>query len=326
MAQYTTILAEEYNAMRRTMGKILGPSAAQNRYGYNTSLSVSSDVAVHQLIKKDEWENLKADINTARWWQTGAVPSITSPVKGDTITWANVVTYQNAVNAADGDAYTQVKYAVPAKFGYDYPFLTQTYVDASFSAPWGGNADSHPSGYVEKRYQGRYTFSSKEELIAYFNLGAYLVPSIVCTGTGTTTKDSSYIYVINAINGIAITWNTWWNSMGGSSNTSGSYVISATTQGVSTYSPYNVSSRHIEASATFTWNGNNIIDIFYNIKDYDVNYTTDGVTPAIQINYATRGSLFAFTPNASTLPSGTPGSAITKSSPTFSAPQGSYWY
>jgi hypothetical protein len=80
MAQYTTILAEEYNSLKRTMAKILGPATAQNRYGYNTSLLTSSDVAGGQLIKKDEWLTLQADINTARFYQARTIPTLSVPV------------------------------------------------------------------------------------------------------------------------------------------------------------------------------------------------------------------------------------------------------
>lgn len=325
MAQYTTVLAEEYNSLKRTMAKILGPATAQNRYGYNTSLLTSSDVSGGQTIKKDEWLTLQADINTARVYQTYTVPTLSVPVKGDNIAWANVVSYQNAVSAAETDAYNQVVYVDTSGKYYSYPNLGSTNTGSqSFAAGWGGT-----SGSTVKNYSARISWGSKAELIAFFNLGGRVWESFYATGAGTTTKDSAFNYITTALSGITIDWGRWWSYMGGSADTPSTYSLSATTYNNATYSPYNSASRYMNGTLNYSWNGSSIIDVTLTVVDHDTSTTSDGVTPAVTINYGATMLLTARYPSGvapSSIVTGASGSAITKTAPTFSAPQGTYWY
>jgi hypothetical protein len=327
MAQYTTILAEEYNSLKRTMAKILGPATAQNRYGYNTSLLTSSDVSGGQLIKKDEWITLKADINTARFYQARTLPTVTVPVKGDTIYWADVVTYQNAVSTAETAAYNQTTYTEPGKYSTTYVHLGSTQGGDGFSGPWGGGTDGVR---VLKRYHSRVTWGSTAELIAFFNLGGYVFPSIYATGTGTTTKDSAVNYICTVIGGISINWTTWWNSLGGAANTGNiAYTVTATTTGNATYSPYNTSGRQIEGAVSYYWNGSNTIEIYASVADFDTSANPTWGTPAVPIHYGVTAITVARYPNGpapSSVYSGASGSAIAKTAPTISSPEGTYWY
>lgn len=326
MAQYTTVLAEEYNSLKRTMAKILGPATSQSRYGYNTSLLTSSDVSRGQTIKKDEWLTLQADINTARVYQTYTVPTLSVPVKGDNIAWANVVSYQNAVSAAETDAYNQVVYIDTSGKFYSYPNLGSTDTGSqTFAAGWGGS-----SGNTVKTYSARISWGSREELIAFFNLGGRIWESFYVTGAGTTTKDSAFNYIVTALSGITIDWGRWWSYMGGSAGGLGTtYSLSATTYNNATYSPYNTALRYMIGTLNYTWNGGATIDVTLTVIDYDNSTTSDGVTPAKTINYGAAMLLTARYP-AGVAPSsrvtGASGSAITKTAPTFSAPQGTYWY
>jgi hypothetical protein len=320
MAQYTTILAEEYNVMRRTMAKVLGRISFPSTYGYNVpGQVVSSEVLAGMTIQNEHFENLQADINTARYWQVGSVPAITSPVAGNIIYWSNIVAYQNAVNAAESSAASHV-------WGQSNG-LTETNTGVKNQGPWGGPAGNTGYGYAVIQYQTSITFSDAWELQAFLNLGGFIQPQIYTDSVGTTGKDIAFRYVIGQLNSININWSRWWNNLGGASGVGTTYSVSASSEDSASYSPYNTPSRRITGTIAFTWDSDRVFKVSYNFYDYDIGTSTNGyTTPGIADT--TSVIVRAFYPNGSAPPSPNLGSAIVKSAPTFSATQGfdNYWF
>jgi hypothetical protein len=100
MAQYTKVLADEFNTIRSTVANVLGTGAGTRGYG---SPITSSEVAVGQKIKPTEFTALKADVNACYNHITGANASLNSIVAGNKISWANIVTYQVAAAYIDAN-------------------------------------------------------------------------------------------------------------------------------------------------------------------------------------------------------------------------------
>ena len=171
MAQYTPVLAAEYNSIQLDVTKVLGDRFADTSaraWGYGAATS-STSVVVGQRITASEWGLLAQDVRSAYWYQTGGdygVPA--NVVQGNKVFWANVVAYQNAASTIVSNAgsttvgasnrttqaYTDRTLAVWTTYGIYRLSRKYQFTDAAqMSRGWGspcrcGRIRPHRCGYL----------------------------------------------------------------------------------------------------------------------------------------------------------------------------------
>ena len=174
MAQYTTVLANEFNTVRTTVANVLGTGATTRGYGSSiTSYAVSTG----SNISPAEFTALTTDINTCYRHITNAdATGLASVVSGNVITWSNIVTYQVAATYIDTNRDTNGGTVTN-------PAATSKVL----SAGW-GNASGNRIATVT----GTFTWANADAMRFYFNQNSKLIMSGTGATTGGTAKDNAF--------------------------------------------------------------------------------------------------------------------------------------
>jgi hypothetical protein len=165
MAQYTTVLANEFNSVRNTVANVLGTGSGDRGYG---SPVTSYQVAVGGAIGPAEYNALKTDINVCYTHINNGTATLNSIVSGNQITWANLVSYQVAATFIDNN-----------RSGGGGPRSNNSSNSTTLPAGW-GNA----SGNRIATMNGTVNFASAEAMRFYYNQGCFL--SLAGSGNATT--------------------------------------------------------------------------------------------------------------------------------------------
>jgi hypothetical protein len=199
MAQYTQILAQEYNDIQYNVTKVLGdkgyPVAA---FGYGITTS-SVEVVAGQEISTVEWDKLAQDIRTAYWYQSSTDYGVPATiVQGADIYWSNVVAYQNAAN-------TIVSNAIANTTGYGQ--RTQyTNPQQLAAASWPAVVVDTPKSFT---CISTATWTSPTEMRYFFNAGGLLQVYWTTDGNPTAaTKNYAYKNVLTA-SGVSFSRSEW---------------------------------------------------------------------------------------------------------------------
>lgn len=322
MAQYTTALASEYNAMQNKVQDILGTrQGVPSTYGYNNaSLITSSNVAQGQQIRQDEWDKLKADLQTLHYYQYGSLSTgFSSPVTGNQIMWANVVSFQNITNDMDTKSQQFATWDDGDTFS-SYPNLTQTSQAYNYTDTWGG----YGASVTNIELAGSITFGSRQELQAILNAGGYVGITISFTG-GTVGTSGTKDYYLSSLATLAN--NSWrqpdWWAYGGSNGTSNTETITVTASGQG-FTPYGTLVGNLTVRSQLSYNGNNLINYNVRITDgaTDANTSSGGGYPEPAIEADCQVSVFCSRPGGYSPPSGV--GVITSSAPSISGSWSAY--
>ena len=218
MAQYTQILAQEYNDIQYNVTKVLGDKgyAIEPAFGYGAA-TVSTSVIAGQEIAATEWDLLAKDIRSAYWYQSSTdygVPA--AVVQGADIFWSNVVAYQNAGN-------TIVSNAVTNTVGTGQRQTQQTLSQDLLATDWPAVVLDTP---VSKTSSREFLWNNSTQMRQFFNAGGFIAVIWSVTGTPTVgTKNYAYKNVLEAT---ALTFTRVdWIGFGGLSEQS---TIGAQTQ------------------------------------------------------------------------------------------------
>jgi hypothetical protein len=180
MAQYTKILADEFNTIRSTVIGVLGTGSGNRGYG---SPTVSTAVSAGNTISQAEFNSLKTDINACYNHIAGTNATLNSVVANGSMTWANILTYQNAATYIDTNRDTNG--------GSKTGATSQTILPAGW-----GNA----SGNRIATMTGTITFASAAAMRFYFNQGSTLIISGTGAATGGSSKSNAFGTLTNALN------------------------------------------------------------------------------------------------------------------------------
>lgn len=172
MAQYTTVLANEFNAVRNTVATVLGTGSGTRGYGSTVD---SYTVAAGGSIGAAEFTALKTDINRCYRHITNGDATLNSVVTGGQITWANLVSYQTAATYVDTNRDT------------NGGSVTSSQSSTTLSAGW-GNASGNRIATVN----GTINFASAEAMRFYFNQNSYMTMSGSGATTGGTPKSNAF--------------------------------------------------------------------------------------------------------------------------------------
>jgi hypothetical protein len=282
MAQYTPVLAAEYNSIQLDVTKVLGDRFADTNvraYGYG-ALTSSTAVVVGQRITATEWGLLAQDVRGAYFYQTATDYGVpTNVVQGNKIFWANVVAYQNAASTIVSNA------ANPASIPFSN-LAIQTYTDRSKSV-W----PDYGTYYLSRKY----VFTGAAHMRHFFNSGGYVKANfshgIAAPVSG--TKDYAYILML-----IVAAQNfgrlEWINAGGLSGLNGGQYTITTTTGDSNPTDAYTGDSPHkISVTIVYTLNTVSAELLFdLTVKD-EATVTTDGVTAAPFIGVGTVANCLA---------------------------------
>jgi hypothetical protein len=181
MAQYTTVLANEFNAVRNTVATVLGTGSGTRGYG---SPVTSYTVAAGNNIGVAEFTALKTDINCCYNHITNGNATLNSIVAGGQITWANLVSYQTAATYIDTNRDT-IAFAASAS-----PFIGS----ANLPAGW-GNA----SGNRVATANFTLTFTNTEAMRFYFNQGGIIRMSSGGSASGGSAKSNAWGALANSM-------------------------------------------------------------------------------------------------------------------------------
>ena len=157
MAQYSTVLADEFNTIRNTVRDVLGTGSTTRGYG---SPVTSTEVVAGQKIKPDEYTALATDINVCYNHIAGSNASLNSVVKGGKVTWANIVTYQVAATYIDTNRDTNGNTGSASSASGDF----------QFPSGWGsGRFKGLLDGpYAYNTASGTFTWSSAEAMRHFY--------------------------------------------------------------------------------------------------------------------------------------------------------------
>jgi hypothetical protein len=297
MAQYTQILAQEYNDIQYTVTKVLGDKgyAIEPAFGYGTD-TVSTSVIAGQEIAATEWDLLAKDIRSAYWYQSYSdygVPA--AVVQGADIFWSNVVAYQNAAN-------TVLSNAVAATVGGSQRQTEQSVYQDLPGTDWPAVVVDTP---VSKTTTRMFLWTNSTKMRQFFNAGGYLALIWSVTGTPTVgTKNYAYKNVLEAT---ALTFTRVdWIGFGGLSQQSSivaqtqTYTIDSgdTVDVASGTDPYTGTLPHkITRSCTVTMDcATAKITFTTTITDGATRTTYEGAVPAPKITLDARQLSFASTP------------------------------
>jgi hypothetical protein len=179
MAQYTTILANEFNSIRSTVASVLGTGVGSRGYG---SPVTSYAVSTGSNISYAEFDALKTDINVCYGHIAGSASSVASVVAGGDISWSNIVTYQVAATYID----TNRDSSVAGTTASDSKVLP---------AGW-GNA----SGNRVATLTGSFNWSSADAMRYFFNQNGYLNIYGSGAASGGSLKSDVWGGLANSIN------------------------------------------------------------------------------------------------------------------------------
>ena len=281
MAQYTPVLAAEYNSVQLDVTKVLGDrvtDTSSRAWGYGAATS-STSVVVGQRITALEWSLLAQDVRSAYFFQTAndyGVPA--NVVEGNKVFWSNVVAYQNAASTIVSNA------GNPASIPFSN-LTIQAYTERVKSA-W----IDYGTYYISRKYQ----FTNAAHMRHFFNAGGYVVCNLNNDTTGTIgTKD--FAYVLMCITASQNFSRVDWITAGGlSGSDGGTKTITVTTGDSQPTDAYTATSPHkISATVVYTLNTTNaelLMDI--TLRD-EATLTTDGVTAAPFIGRTTTAACLA---------------------------------
>ena len=179
MAQYTTILANEFNAIQTTVSNVLGTGSSTRGYGSTVS---SSQVSTGTNITKTQFDNLKTDLDRCYGHISGGSSGATSVVVGNDIAWSNIVTYQVAATYVDTNRDS------------NGGTVTSSQSSKVLSAGW-GNASTNRVASVNFTI----TFSSANAMRYYFNQNSYISLSGSGAATGGTPKSNAFGTLANGV-------------------------------------------------------------------------------------------------------------------------------
>lgn len=286
MAQYTPVLAAEYNSIQLDVTKVLGDRVADTSaraWGYGAATS-STSVVVGQRITASEWGLLAQDVRSAYWYQTGGdygVPA--NVVQGNKVFWANVVSYQNAASTIVSNAGSTTVGASNRATAY--------YTDRTLAA-W--------TGFSTYTISRKYEFASGTVMRYFFNAGGILYNTITTSGSPASgTKDAAYAALCSS--GLDTFSRAEWISTGGLSGLDGSTRVKTVTTGDTLPSDAYTATVPDKISVVTIWTANNTngwVSVDVVIIDEDT-LTTDGVTVAPFIGLSTTMSNYATYPNGS---------------------------
>lgn len=319
MAQYTTALASEYNDMQYKVQDILGArQGVPSSYGYNNaSLINSSPVSQGQEIKQGEWDNLKHDLDTLRYYHYASLGTYETIATGNQIMWSNIVSYQNVCTAMDNLSQSFHTYTTSSKFGYNYPHLKESFASYGYPSGWGG----YGASVTTIELSGSFTFSSRANLQAIFNGGGYFAFNPYFSG-GTIGTSGTKDYVFRQLASLCgINWgrSQWW-TYGGSNGTAQTQTLTATASG-SGYSPYGSSVGDLYVRTQATYNGNNVISFNFKAIDYatDASTSSGGGYTEPPVTADVSAMPYFATPGGYSVPSGSGLGVIDLPSPSLSA-------
>jgi hypothetical protein len=205
MAQYTQILAQEYNDIQYNVTKVLGDKgyAIEPAFGYGVTTS-SVSVVAGQEISTVEWDKLAQDIRSAYWYQSSTdygVPA--AVVQGADIYWSNVVAYQNAGNTIVSNATTNQTGA-----GQRHQYSSSLTLNGT---SWPAVVVDTPKKFISTSTVG---FTDSTQMRNFFNAGGLLQVYWTVSGNPTAaTKNYAYKNVLTA-SGIGFS-RTEWIAFGG---------------------------------------------------------------------------------------------------------------
>jgi hypothetical protein len=296
MAQYTQILAQEYNDIQYTVTKVLGDKgyAIEPAFGYGITTS-SVSVVAGQEIAATEWDLLSQDIRSAYWYQSSTdygVPA--AVVQGADIFWSNVVAYQNAAN-------TVLSNAVAATAGVGQ----QTLYTNSQGLP----GTSWPTPVVvdvPKSFTciSTATWTNATAMRQFFNAAGFLQVYWSVSGAPSVgTKNYAYK---NVLTGATVSFTRAnWIGMGGLTQQSSigvqtqTYIIDS--GGTSDGSPdaYTGTLPHkITRSCTVTMDcANSFVEFVTTVTDGATRTTYEGAVPAPKITLDTTETFSVYRPN-----------------------------
>lgn len=213
MAQFSAIMALEYNAVRNKVAAIVSTGSGDKGYG---GTMTSSEVTENQLIDDAHFDNLRGDIDKAVRHQTGLLSALTNVAQGDIIYWATLLSYDlkaDEITTNRDNVYTGI--------------TTGSYVEqvdvinggsTTLSSGWGNN--SAGQRYGQQLYY--VTFSSADQARFFFNTGGYLRITLGRSGTALNSKSTGWEQIVDNMaaqnftfdktkyrQGIAGTQNTW---------------------------------------------------------------------------------------------------------------------
>jgi hypothetical protein len=296
MAQYTQILAQEYNDIQYNVTKVLGdkgyPVAA---FGYGVTTS-SVEVVAGQEISTVEWDKLAQDIRSAYWYQTATDYGVPATiVQGADIYWSNVVAYQNAGN-------TIVSNAIANTTGSGQRTATTDNTNLPFS--------SWPTPVVvdvPKSFTciSTATWANPTEMRYFFNAGGLLQVYWTTSGNPTAaTKNYAYKNVLEAS---AVSFSrTEWIANGGLTFQAGIGAQSQTftvTSGDTIDGPqpdaYTGTLPHkITRSCTVKLDcANSLVEFTTVVTDGATRTSYEGAVPAPRITLDTTETFQIFSPN-----------------------------
>ena len=185
MAQYTTILANEFNTVRNTVATVLGTGSGTRGYG---SPVTSYTVAAGNNIGVAEYTALTTDINRCYGHINGGSATLNSIVSGGTVTWANLVSYQVAATFIDNNRDT------------NGGAVTSSQTSKVLPAGWGNASGNRVATAIFN-----ITFTDAEAKRYFFNQGSY----ITLSGSGQDSSGPSIkSNVFGALaNGVSNTYN-----------------------------------------------------------------------------------------------------------------------
>jgi hypothetical protein len=179
MAQYTTILADEFNSVRNTVATVLGTGSGTRGYG---SPVTSYTVAAGNNIGVAEYTALTTDINRCYGHINGGSATLNSIVSGGNVTWANLVSYQVAATFIDNNRDTNGGSA------------TSSQSSTTLSAGW-GNA----SGNRIATMNGTINFASADAMRFYFNQSSYVSMAGSGAASGGSSKSNAFGSLANGV-------------------------------------------------------------------------------------------------------------------------------
>ena len=197
MAQFTDIMASEYNAVQTKVNNIVGSGSGNKGYGGSMT---SSAVAAGNLITEAQFDNLRSDIDKAVRHQTGLLSSLTNVSQGNVIYWATLLSYDLKADEITANSDTVYTGATVGSFVSQVSVINGG--STTLSAGWGNNAANQRFG--EQIYQ--VTFTTADKARQFFNSGGYLRITLSQTGTG-NTKSTGWIGIVNNMAAQAFTFD-----------------------------------------------------------------------------------------------------------------------
>jgi hypothetical protein len=328
MAQYTPILAEEFNAVRSTIVEAIGTGGGNRNFGLGVT-PTSTTVSAGQLISPAEFTNLAWDINTGYYYQYGELAPLANIVQGGTITWANLVSYQNRAQQVRSGVSSGFTYydIVISKIG-GYPNLaTADYSQKILAKNWGGGLGGATGG--QWVIQSKFKFQNDDQLRYFFNGGGIIEPIMFPQSSDSgnpqsspINKDYAYTQLLYTSNGVPLNKTIWWaNGGSGGPGTSSGYNVLYSTADVEILdgSLYQGASSSMTIRHRMIYDTAGEIKIETTVTDLQQFTSSGSASPAPPIGLSTVYVMSVLYPNGSTPGDGfsTLGSPVSITAPTI---------